>query len=723
MHKFKQLSYTILFLLFVLLVLTVPTTAKYFQSNLVNFVKTDHKITVPIFSPTEKIEIRPETGAVLSVAGSEDLKLEKGKSYFVTQSKLQPAAQPETAEKVQSGWGVQIMASSSENNAVEFKQKAAAETEAELLILQENNLFKIIAGSFNERAQAESLQQQLRKLGFKGWTREFETVQSVPDSSELKTKKQSAQSSDQKVLNLYNAEGEKIRSAHVFIIEGQFEAEGNKMKGKFQFGPLGNSVLFSYKTNLEELTAYLLQNYFNPGAPVEALKAQAVLYRTALLYQLEIQGARLENLNGFKPGSLDPIFVEAAEATRSEVLIRGDKFYYNNDFNLRKIRKPKAGIVPLAQAYYDYQEIINYYYERSELADLSGLLDTEVKFNAHIERGLEFKEIRQISWSGPRFVTVIDYNIKRDNLSLKPVLAQGVVPGREDLSDLIKKHSALAGVNGGYFHYSGRPLGLLYINGKLVSEPLYNRSALLINKDKELSFARVDWEGEVITESPAKKIKLDGVNRELNQGEIVLFNHFYGTKMPVLPADHYDIVVRDDKILGVENEAGVQTPIPPDGFVLRVPALRTEIKNLIPELKGTKITLNYNFKPNFKEKNILHAVGGGPRLLKDGKIDINGQQENFKNDILNGRAPRTAVALTEDNHLLLLTIDGRQADLSVGMTLEELAQTLKDLGAVEAINLDGGGSARMVIRGFTMSNPSEKRLISNGVIVDQKDAD
>ena len=720
MQKLKSFSNILLYLLILLLILTVPAAAKYFQGNLTEFVKTEKQITVPIFSPAEKIEIRAEEDTVLTAAGSEDLKLEKDKLYFITQSVMEAAAR-----EVEISWAVQLMASSSEENAVDFKEKAAAEIEKEFFVKEEAGLYKVLAGSFAERSQAEELQQELAELGYSGWPREFETVKeskegSAPAESELSFKNEAERSSGKKQLNFYNAAGEKLREAYMFVVEGIFETQGHQMQGKFNFGPLGNSVLFSYKTNLEELTAYQLQKNFEMDAPAEALKAQAVLYRTNLLYQLEIKGARLENLDNHKFGFLNPVFAGAVEATEAQVLVREGEFYYNTDFSLKELRKPKAGVIPLAQADYSYQEIINYYYDRARLADLKLLLDSEERFKARIERGLEFKEIRQMSWSGPRVITVLDFDLKRDNLNLKPVLAQGVVPGREDLADLIEKHSALAGVNGGYFHYSGRPLGLLYINGELISEPLYNRSSLLISEDNKISFAQVDWAGELIIGSDSEKIKLDGVNRQLNSDEIILFNHYYGPRLNALSAGQYDIVIRDNRVLGVENKAGTETPIPPDGFVLRFSASRSDLKNKIPELKNKEVRLDYNLSPDFKEKNIIHAVGGGPGLLSDGEIAINGREENFQNDIINGRSPRTALALTEDNHLLLVTIDGRQAEWSVGMTLEDMAQTLKDLGAVEAINLDGGGSARMVIRGFTMSSPSEKRLISNGVIVDQE---
>jgi exopolysaccharide biosynthesis protein len=732
LQKLRRFLYTSLFIFMSLIILSTPTAAQFFQSNLIDFVKTEGIISIPIFAPTEKIEIEAEADTKLSAADNEELILKAGEKYFISQHKMKISTKNQTAEASQTGWGIQIMASSTAEKAREFKVEAAGDIEAELIILAEDGMFKVLAGFYDQRSEAEKLQQDLKTQGYTGWPREFENPAKEKEEKpkaaepefevEFETEKEAAadQDSAQPGLILYNQAGEKLREAYVFEIAGEFKANSKKMHGKFQFGPLANSVLFSYKTELEDLTAQLLQNYFSPEASLEALKAQAVLYRTSILYQLETQGARLENLDQLEFNPVNPVFEKAAAATRSEVLIKGNEFYYNTDFSLQRINKPKTGIFALAQADYNYQEIINYYYERSEIVNLNELIDSEEKLSARIERGLYLKEIRQISWAGPRLITVIDYSLDNERLSLKPVLAQGLVPGREDLADLIKKHQAIAGVNGGYFHYSGRPLGLLYIDGELVSEPLYQRSSLLIDQNNNISFAQVDWQGELLIESAELKIDIDGVNRKAKKEEIIVFNYFYGPRMSALDKDHYDIVVRDNRVLGIESKAGVQTAIPPDGFIIRFSAHRLDIKNNISELKDEKITLNYNFSPNLTKKNIIHAVGGGPRLLREGRIDINGQEENFQNDILDGRSPRTAVALTEDNHLLLLTVDGRQSDLSVGISLEELAQTLKDLGAVEAINLDGGGSARMVIRGFTMSNPSEKRLISNGVVVDQK---
>ena len=62
--------------------------------------------------------------------------------------------------------------------------------------------------------------------------------------------------------------------------------------------------------------------------------------------------------------------------------------------------------------------------------------------------------------------------------------------------------------------------------------------------------------------------------------------------------------------------------------------------------------------------------------------------------------PRTAIGITKTGKkLILVVVDGRQAGYSQGATLEELAQILKDFGAHQAINLDGGGSSTLVAQG------------------------
>ena len=107
-------------------------------------------------------------------------------------------------------------------------------------------------------------------------------------------------------------------------------------------------------------------------------------------------------------------------------------------------------------------------------------------------------------------------------------------------------------------------------------------------------------------------------------------------------------------------------------------------------------------------------MGGGPRLVRNGRVAVG--QEGFGHAA--PRHPRTAVAVTRRGTILFVTVDGRQAS-SVGMRLGELAEELVAMGAVEAINLDGGGSTTMVVRDRVRNSPSDgaERPVSDGILV------
>ena len=104
----------------------------------------------------------------------------------------------------------------------------------------------------------------------------------------------------------------------------------------------------------------------------------------------------------------------------------------------------------------------------------------------------------------------------------------------------------------------------------------------------------------------------------------------------------------------------------------------------------------------------------GPLLVRAGSNLIGaGDPEGFAagahqfdSDITRGRYPRAALAIAGD-HLLALACDGR-TKRDAGMTLAELASTLITLGASDAINLDGGGSASLVYSGRLRNRPREE---------------
>jgi exopolysaccharide biosynthesis protein len=116
---------------------------------------------------------------------------------------------------------------------------------------------------------------------------------------------------------------------------------------------------------------------------------------------------------------------------------------------------------------------------------------------------------------------------------------------------------------------------------------------------------------------------------------------------------------------------------------------------------------------------VRHALGAGPTLIRNGNVLVTAMEEQFKPDITQGIAPRTAVGLMPDGKMLLVTVDGRQPSVSRGLSLTGLAYLLQQMGAVEAINLDGGGSTAMAIGPTVVNRPSDgvERRVNNALLV------
>jgi len=115
-----------------------------------------------------------------------------------------------------------------------------------------------------------------------------------------------------------------------------------------------------------------------------------------------------------------------------------------------------------------------------------------------------------------------------------------------------------------------------------------------------------------------------------------------------------------------------------------------------------------DFKGLFDSKAILGGLQAGPRLLTNGKVSLDVKGEGFKDPkILTGGGARSALGLTRDHKLILLT--------SNGATIPQLAEIMKQAGAYQAMNLDGGASSGLYYNGKYLTTPG--RQISNAIII------
>lgn len=129
----------------------------------------------------------------------------------------------------------------------------------------------------------------------------------------------------------------------------------------------------------------------------------------------------------------------------------------------------------------------------------------------------------------------------------------------------------------------------------------------------------------------------------------------------------------------------------------------------IPKIDSSrKLAITDPSLAGLKKWKVSQAFGGGPVLVMDGQIRItNNEERKFAGKAIADKHPRTAIGYTKDGRLIILAIQGRMKGLAEGATLPQMAKIMVDLGCVEAMNLDGGGSSCLLINGKETIKPSD----------------
>lgn len=314
---------------------------------------------------------------------------------------------------------------------------------------------------------------------------------------------------------------------------------------------------------------------------------------------------------------------------------------------------------------------------------------------------------------------VLEFDLMKSDFEIESVFGQDCMYKKETVSSMARRKNAIAAVNGAFFSKAGAPLGMLVHQGKIVKEPILGRTVFGVTNDNEFFFDNPRFDARFFykkkeTDKPAY-IELDGINRTPGDDEVIIFTSEYGNKTRTSSKPALEITIVDEKVVAI---GGCNSLIPPEGYVIHAGGFMAE------ELEKVSVTdiayMELYVNPVWEKAKF--AVGGGPRLLKDGAITIEAKAEKFKSDVVSGRAPRTAVGITADKKILMVCVDGRQKN-SAGMTLKELARYMKRLGAVDAMNLDGGGSTTFFLMGKVLNSPSDgrERPVSQALVIKPKD--
>jgi len=359
-----------------------------------------------------------------------------------------------------------------------------------------------------------------------------------------------------------------------------------------------------------------------------------------------------------------------------------------------------------------------------------------------VRDGVEYAEVTRTIDNQPVRMNLLRLDLTKVRLDV--VHAGDGIIGTETVSSIATRKGALAAINAGFFRldtsaYAGDPAGIFQVDGKLLSEANNDRVALLIdNSAKTCERCEVYWTRTDVTIahlktfgelwSEARRSNIYGIDREMKPDEVVLYTPEFGSVTPRPETPITEVVIDAGKHITAVSETNGGTPIPKGGYVLAASgAKRVELSTTaIKGKEGLVIVGSYSENsetPATTGKmaftSVEDIVGGVPQLVKNGKADVTWEREKTTKSFVETHHPRTAVAKLKDGKFLMITVDGR-SEASGGISLYDLAAYLIELGATDAMNLDGGGSTTMFLNGKVVNHPSDKegeRKVSDALIV------
>ena len=330
--------------------------------------------------------------------------------------------------------------------------------------------------------------------------------------------------------------------------------------------------------------------------------------------------------------------------------------------------------------------------------------------------------------TGPWSAHIVTIDRSNTNLEVHTTLPPGHRFGLANLSTQVKslgksEGHVLAAINGDYYEghspYRGDPQGLQIMHGELVSAP-FDWTCFWIAPNGQPNMGKVDARFRVTTADGS--LFPFGLNAARANDEAVIYTSVVG---PTTHARGGIELILEPWSVGPQlpfragetyfarvveiNKTGNSTT-DPNRLVLSIgPKL---LKTISPPAVGDRIRISTATTPGLK--NVPTAIGGGPAILRDRKPAFPHQARV--------RHPRSVIAWN-DKSIFLVEIDGRQRNLSVGMTFEELSAYLVKIGCTDAMCLDGGGSSTLWALGQVMNNPCEgaERGAANGLVVISKE--
>jgi exopolysaccharide biosynthesis protein len=296
---------------------------------------------------------------------------------------------------------------------------------------------------------------------------------------------------------------------------------------------------------------------------------------------------------------------------------------------------------------------------------------------------------------------------------LRPMLSQSdSVIGSNPIGKIATDQHAAAAINGGYFNRNTRqPLGALKVNGQWLSSPILGRSGLGWQEKGGWQIARLAY-AENISSGQGQKVTNGFLNSGYTQNGVARYTTAWGKVYQTITNNELVLTIQNNRIMQITPRAAAGSaaiPIPTNGYLLVGRGMGT----LDDWPLGSKVSIASASNPATFDR-YAHVMGAGPWLIQNRQVVLDAPAEKFSGSFGTQSAARSAIAMNSQGKILIVAIHDRSG--GKGPTLGELAQLLKQMGAVDALNLDGGSSTSMVLGGQMINrSPATAARVHNGL--------
>ncbi len=297
-------------------------------------------------------------------------------------------------------------------------------------------------------------------------------------------------------------------------------------------------------------------------------------------------------------------------------------------------------------------------------------------------------------------------------VQLRPIISQSNLVGSNAIGTIVANQEAAAAINGGYFNRNTRqPLGAIKINGKWLSSAILGRSAIGWQDQGSWQISRLTYT-ENISSGQGQKVTNSFLNSGYAQNGVARFTTAWGSTYQTMTNNELVLTVQNSQVTQItpRGAAGsVSIPIPTNGYLLVGRGAGTLDNWPI----GSRVSIATTSNPTTFDR-YTHVLGAGPWLIQNRQVVLDAPAEKFSSSFGIQSAARSAIAFNAQGKIWMVAVHDRAG--GKGPTLGELAKLLQQMGAVDALNLDGGSSTSMILGGQMVDrSPATAARVHNGL--------